>query len=141
MYTTSNFERRHLIMKRRLIVVTVTLFALVAFVGFNLLTPGKARAQTADECPLTPTIASLVTCVEHAASQGLITSQGVTNSLLAKLNAAQAAQDRSQTGTAINLLGAFIHEVQAQAGKHIDKTHAQHMVAHAQVVIDALENG
>jgi hypothetical protein len=141
MYMTSNFERRHLIMKQRLIVITVVLFALVAFVGFNLLTPGTVRAQTTDDCALTPTIASLATCVEHAASQGSITNQGVTNSLLAKLDAAQAAQDRGQTGTAINLLGAFIHEVQAQAGKHIDQVHAQHMVMHAQMVIQALKNG
>ncbi len=65
----------------------------------------------------------------------------MTNSLLAKLDAAQAAEDRGQTGTAINLLGAFIHEVQAQAGKHIEATHAEHMVMHAQMVIQALKNG
>ena len=125
-------------MKRRLMVLTVVLFALVVFVGFSLLTPSMARAQTTDQCPLTPTIASLTACVEHAATEGLINNQGVTNSLLAKLDAAQAAQARGQTGTAINLLEAFIHEVQAQAGKHIDQTHAQHMVMHAQMVITAL---
>ena len=128
-------------MKRRFVVVAVALFALVAFIGFNLLTPGTARAQTTDDCALTPTIASLTTCVEHAASQGLITSQGVANSLLAKLDAAQAAVDRGQTSVAINELQAFINEVQAQAGKHIDSMHAQHMVMHAQLVIQALTNG
>jgi hypothetical protein len=136
MYATSYFERRQLMMKRRFVVVA--LFALVAFIGFNLLTPGTARAQTTDDCALTPTIASLTTCVEHAASQGLITSQGVANSLLAELNAAQAALDRGQTSVAINNLQAFIHEVQAQAGKHINSMHAQHMVMHAQMVIQAL---
>src|SRR5712691_67959 len=133
MYATSYFERRQLMMKRRFVVVAVALFALVAFLGFNLLTPGTARAQTTDDCALTPTIASLTTCVEHAASQGLITSQGVANSLLAKLNAAQAGLDRGQTSVAINDLQAFIHEVQAQAGKHIDAMRAQHMVMHAQL--------
>ncbi len=128
-------------MKRRLVVVAVALFALVAFVGFNLLTPRTVRAQTTDDCALTPTIASLATCVEHAASQGIITSQGVANSLLAKLDAAQTALDRGQTSAAINNLQAFIHEVQAQAGKHIDAMHAQHMVMHAQLVIQALKNG
>src|SRR5437773_2402352 len=111
-------------MMKRLL-VTVALFALVAFIGFNLLNPSTARAQTTDDCMLTPTIASLTTCVEHAASQGLITSHGVTNSLLTKLDAAQAALDRGQTSVAINELQAFIHEVQAQAGKHIDSMHAQ----------------
>ena len=128
-------------MKQRLIVITLALFTLVAFVGFGLLTPKMARAQTTDACPLTPTIASLTACVEQASTEGLINNQGVANSLLAKLDAALAAQDSGQMKTAINLLGAFIHEVQAQAGKHIDQTHAQHMVAHAQVVIQALKNG
>jgi hypothetical protein len=125
-------------MKRLFVVVAVVLFALVAFIGFNLLTTGTARAQTADDCALTPTIASLTTCVEHAASQGIIDNQGVTKSLLAKLGAAQAAFDRGQTSVAINDLQAFIHEVQAQAGKHIVQEHAQHMVMHAQLVIQAL---
>jgi hypothetical protein len=141
MYTTSYFERRQLMMKRRFIVAAVVLFALVAFVGFNLLTPGTARAQTTDDCALTPTIASLKTCVEHCAIKGIIDNQGVTNSLLAELDAAQAARDRGQTSVAINDLQAFILEVQAQAGKHIDPMHAQHMVMHAQLVIQALTNG
>jgi hypothetical protein len=128
-------------MKRRLLVLTVVFFALVAFVGFNLLKPGMARAQTSDDCVHAPTIESLQMCVEHAASQGFIDNKGVTHSLLAKLDAAQAAEAGGQAGTAINLLGAFIHEVQAQAGKHIDQTHAQHLVMHAQMVIDALKNG
>ncbi len=61
--------------------------------------------------------------------------------MLAKLHAAQAAEDRGQTATAVNLLGAFINEVQAQAGKYIAQPHAQHMIMHAQMVIQALENG
>ncbi len=128
-------------MKRRLIVITLALFSLVAFVGFGLLTPKMARAQTTDDCGQATTIASLVTCVEQCAHQGFINNQGVANSLLAKLDAAQAAQDSGQIKTAINLLGAFIHEVQAQAGKHIDQAHAQHMVMHAQRVIEKLKNG
>ena len=125
-------------MKRR-IVVAVALVALLAFGGFSLLTFSTARAQTTDECGHGTTIASLVTCVEQGAQQGFINNQGVAKSLLAKLDAAQAAEDRGQTATAINLLGAFIHEVQAQAGKHIAQPHADHMVMHAQMVIRALE--
>ena len=128
-------------MKRRLIVAAVVLFALVAFVGFNLLTPGAARAQTTDDCVHAPTIDSLETCVEHAASQGFITNQGVAHSLLAKLDAAEEALEHGHTSQAISKLRAFIHEVQAQAGRHIDPKHAQHMVMHAQLVIQALTNG
>jgi predicted negative regulator of RcsB-dependent stress response len=126
-------------MKQRLVVVAFV--ALVAFVGFSLLTAGTARAQATDDCVHTPTIASLEACVEHAAQQGFIDNQGITNSLLAKLDAAQAALDRGQTSVAINQLQAFIHEVQAQAGKHIEQEHAGHLVEHAQVVIQALKNG
>jgi hypothetical protein len=111
---------------------------LVALVGVGLLASGTARAQANVVCVHEPTISSLRACVQHAADEGFIDNQGVTNSLLAKLDAAQAALDRGQTGVAINLLNAFIHEVQAQAGKHIQQEHAQHLVMHAQLVIQAL---
>lgn len=126
-------------MKLRFVALALVLF--VALVGVSLLALGTARAQTSDECVHAPTISSLRTCVQLAADAGFIDNQGVTNSLLAKLDAAQAALDRSQAGTAINLLNAFIHEVQAQAGKHIEQMHAEHLVMHAQIVIQALKNG
>jgi hypothetical protein len=126
-------------MKLRFVVLALLMF--VTLVGVGLLAPGTAHAQTSDECVHAPTISSLRTCVQHAADEGFIDNQGVTNSLLAQLDAAQAALDHGQTGAAINLLNAFIHEVQAQAGKHIEQEHAQHLVLHAQMVIQALKNG
>jgi hypothetical protein len=125
--------------KRRLLILALVTITVIA--GFSLIGTGTARAQTTDECGQDTTIASLVNCVEHCVANGFINNQGVANSLLAKLSAAQAAQNNGQTGAAINLLGAFIHEVQALAGKHIAQPHAQHMVTHAQMVIQALENG
>ncbi len=126
-------------MKLRFMVLVLLMFVTLVWVG--LLAPGRARAQTSDECIHAPTISSLRTCVQHAADEGFIDNQGVTNSLLAKLDAAQAALDRGQTSVAINNLEAFIHEVQAQAGKHIQQEHAGQLVEHAQVVIQALKNG
>lgn len=126
-------------MKLRFVALALVMF--VALVGVGLLALGTAHAQTSDECVHAPTISSLRTCVQLASVASFIDNQGVTNSLLAKLDAAQAALDRSQTGTAINLLNAFIHEVQAQAGKHIEQMHAEHLVMHAQIVIQALKNG
>jgi len=123
-------------MKLRL--VGMALVVCVALVGFTLLVSGTVRAQAGDECPLVPTITSLIACVQHAAETGDIDNQGVANSLLVKLDAAQAAFERGQSSVAIHQLEAFIHEVQAQAGKHIDATHAEHMIMHAQAVIDAL---
>ena len=84
------------------------------------------------------TIESLHHCVNHALEMGHITNAGVGNALLAKLDGAQAALDRGQPAVAVNLLNAFINQVQAQSGQHIDPVHADHMVMHAQMVIAAI---
>lgn len=84
------------------------------------------------------TIDSLHHCVMHAFEMGHIAKAGVSDSLLARLDAAQAALDRGQPDVAINLLRAFINEVNAQAGKAIASDHAAHLVGHAQNVIAAL---
>ena len=84
------------------------------------------------------TIESLHHCVNHALEMGHITNAGVANALLAKLDAAQAALDRGQPAVAVNNLNAFINQVQAQSGKHIDPVHADHMIMHAQMVIATL---
>jgi len=101
---------------------------------------GSKPAQAQEVCPgnMAPTIAALQDCVTHALSVGHIDNAGIANSLLSILDGAERAQDRNQTAVAIALLNSFIHEVEAQAGKHIDDTHADHMVEHAGEVIDAL---
>ena len=76
--------------------------------------------------------------VEHAVVTGAITNRGIATSLLAKLTAAQAALDRRQPTTAEHILGAFIREVQRQAGRHIEAGQARHMGEHARLVIAAL---
>jgi hypothetical protein len=114
------------------------LFALT-IVGALLLLAAPAFAADTMTCDnMAATIASLHDCVVHAYDMGHIDNQGVANSLMAKLGAAQAALDRGQTGTANNLLNAFINEVNAQSGKHIATDHAAHMVMHTQMVIMAL---
>jgi hypothetical protein len=113
------------------------LLLIVALVGV-LSVLGGARAAAEEMCPMTPTVAALQACVAHAASEGLITEAGVATSLLAKTNAAQAAVDRGQPAVAANILTAFVQEVSAQAGQHIDAAHAAHMIMHAQMVIAAL---
>ena len=113
------------------------LVALLAFAG--LYAPTAFAQESSDGCPLEATISSMQTCVEHSARLGLIDNQGVAGSLLAKLAAAQAAQDRGRNPVAVHLLQAFIHEVEAQAGKHIDADQVEHMIGHVQDVIQALE--
>lgn len=105
----------------------------------TLLSVTPALASDGMECPHPgPTLSALQACVTHAAEMGHIDNQGIAKSLLAKLTAAQSALNRGQADVAVSELEAFIHEVEAQAGKHIDAMHADHMRMHAQEVIQAL---
>ena len=98
--------------------------------------PASAEMMCTEE--MLPTIASLSDCVSHAYAAGHIDNLGVAQALQATLSTAQAALDRGQPAVAINILQAFIYQVQAQAGVHITADHAQHMIEHAQMVIAAL---
>jgi len=114
------------------------LLVILALIALGLAAPVPARAQALDDCPHAPTITSLRTCVEHAADHGHIDNPGVVRSLIAKLDAAQAALDRGQTEVAVKTLEAFVHELDAQTDKHIVAEHAAHLRMHAQDVIVAL---
>jgi hypothetical protein len=116
----------------RLLLIALTLFVL------GLIAPVPARAQTMDDYLHEATIQSLRACVHHAAEHGHIDNQGITRSLIAKLDAAQTAVDRGQPEVAVNRLEAFVREVRAQSGKHILQEHAEHLLMHAQAVIQAL---
>ena len=108
-------------------------------VVLSLLSVAPVRASDGDVCPHhEATVSSLRACVVHAVEMGHIDNRGVANSLLAKLDAAQAALDRGQKRVAVAQLKAFLHAVEAQAGKHIDAQHATHMIMHATEVISFL---
>lgn len=67
--------------------------------------------------------------------------QGIANSLDAKLGNAQKALDAARAGdkaTACNLLGAFVNEVQAQAGKALTADQANQLITAANGVKAAL---
>ena len=117
-------------MRALIVVLAVLALSLVAF--------RPAAAAEMDMCG-EATIQSLHDCVMHAYEMGHIDNAGVAASLEAKINAAQAAVDRGQLAVAVNQLNAFIHEVQAQAGRHIEAEHAAHMIMHAEQVITALQ--
>jgi hypothetical protein len=84
------------------------------------------------------TIESLRLCVGHALTGGLIRSIRLADTLVARLDTAQAVLERGQSGMAIYLLRGFIREVQAGAGEHIEAEHAGHLIDHAAEVIAAL---
>lgn len=102
------------------------------------LAAGPVLAAGCDDMQGT-TPAALVDCVQHALDSGVITNAGVGQSLLSQAQAAQAAAARGDTAAAVNTLQAVVALLNAQAGKTIDATHAGHMVMHAQMVIEALQ--
>lgn len=112
----------------------------LALVAIGSLGSIPVMAQATD-CSMAPTVQSLQACVQHAADTGVIDNDGVARSLLVKLHSVELTLSRDNPGaawTAVNILGAFIGEVEVQSGKHIEAEHAQHMAMHAQMVIDAL---
>lgn len=115
------------------------LLALASLFALTLVAVPSAHAEQMDSCPHLATVQSLRVCVQQMTAEGIIDSQGIAQSLLAKVDAAQAAVDRGQPAVAVNVLQAFVAEVSAQAGKHIAEPHADHLVMHAQLVIQALE--
>ena len=68
-------------------------------------------------------------------TDGDITKQGIAQSLLAKLAAAQSSRAGGDCATAANQYAAFVNEVQAQAGKAIDNVVASILIADAQYLI------
>ena len=64
---------------------------------------------------------------------------GLETSLLSKVNNALAAFGEGNTGAARNILGAFINQVQAQAGKKISQQRAEELIEAADEILDALE--
>jgi len=75
------------------------------------------------------TFDGLVTDLNLARTLGLIDNDGIANSLLSKLQAAKAAMARGDAATASNILRAFVDEVSAQAGKHIQADAANLLIA------------
>ncbi len=65
-------------------------------------------------------------------------ARGIVNSLDAKLEAAIRARDRGQLHTATNIINAFVHEVEAQTGKHITLEAAAILIRSAQYVTNQL---
>jgi FIMAH domain-containing protein len=83
---------------------------------------------------ITVTADSIIQDVNTFYAAGKIT-QDKAHSLLAKLQAAKKARAAGDCTRAAAIYRAFISEVQAQSGKHIDPTAASIMVADAQYLI------
>jgi probable HAF family extracellular repeat protein len=84
-------------------------------------------------------IAITTTGMRQAISQllasGAIKNAGIANSLIAKLNAIEAARATGDCATAASIAQAFIHELQAQSGKGVAAAAASTLIADAQFLI------
>lgn len=74
--------------------------------------------------------------IEFIKSMGL--QQGIERSLIAKLENGQEVFMKGQRHTAINILNAFINELEAQSGKGIPEPLANILIANAELMISAL---
>ncbi|MDE1763519.1 MAG: right-handed parallel beta-helix repeat-containing protein [Thaumarchaeota archaeon] len=105
-----------------------SLFTNMVSVTMNGPHDGTAVYQTPQQA-----LQSLITLKE---SMGL--PQGLTTSLDAKLNAASDSLNSGDDNTAKNQLNAFIHEVNAQAGKKITQDQANQLMSGAQNIINSI---
>jgi len=81
---------------------------------------------------ITASLNSLVSGVTRLYQEHKIDNSGVYNSLMTKLRQAE------KPAAVRNALNAFINEVRAQSGKHIDAAYANALIADAQYMIDHL---
>ncbi|MDE2179449.1 MAG: Ig-like domain repeat protein [candidate division NC10 bacterium] len=70
----------------------------------------------------------------RAVLNGCVTNKGILNSLTAKLNNAEAAEQRGNLNAKAGMIGAFVNEVQAQTGKAVDRTCAAELIRLAQLL-------
>lgn len=73
--------------------------------------------------------------IQQFRRSGAINNHGIANSLLAKLDAAGFARSRGRCSIAANIYRAFINELQAQSGEHVDAAAAAIMIADARYLI------
>ncbi len=66
--------------------------------------------------------------------------KGTENSLIAKLESAIKSLERGKDNAAVNKLGAFVNEVDAQSGKKINADDACDLITDAQRIIVAINS-
>lgn len=115
------------------------MLAIALYLAFTPYIPVKAMSS----CTMMPncdmTLDALPSCITHHWNNGDILSEGVYKSLMAKANVAIAARDKGQTGAAIDILNAFINQVNALRSAKIKDMAADCLVMHAMASIDLLQ--
>jgi hypothetical protein len=105
--------------------LTVTAGPSVAAGSFQLAIQGTSGTLT-HSTPVTVTVAAtpggVTQVISTVTALGCIDNSGIANALTMKLANAQASIAAGDTKSAINTLTALLHELNAQAGKHIKTT-------------------
>ncbi|MFO7889665.1 MAG: hypothetical protein R6V04_04925 [bacterium] len=84
-------------------------------------------------------ISNLIFRIQEAYDKGWIDNHGIANSLTKKLEHAQKQLNKGKTKQAINQLNAFLHQVTAQEGKHLNKEAHDLLKYNAEYLIEKLE--
>ena len=84
------------------------------------------------------TIGGMAKVISAFSASGDINSSGIVTALSSKLNVAQNFIDSGDNQTAINVMDAFIYQVQAQSGKHISTAAANALILDAQAVMNTV---
>lgn len=103
-------------------------------------TAATSETGTTGHSISTANVDELIAMVNDFVTSGEITGQA-ENGLLAKLETIQKKVLNGQTDPAANEIGAFVNEVQAQAGKKISDAAATALIAKAQEVAAAFMAG
>jgi 2',3'-cyclic-nucleotide 2'-phosphodiesterase (5'-nucleotidase family) len=82
------------------------------------------------------TVENLISEVESFYDSGDISSAGIYNSLLVKLNVVQDALKKDNAKNAANALKAFVNNVKAQSGKKITVTAAESLLMDVEWILD-----
>ena len=101
----------------------------------------KAVTATFTKKSSTQLIQELIEKVEQYKSSGEIDNNGIANSLIVKLDAANAQLESGNTKAAGNILNAFIDRVEAQHGKknkHITEDAAHELIEDAEYLLSQL---
>jgi hypothetical protein len=111
----------------------------VTYTSPTTLSSGGTDTVTAQNAPASPTVVltdSYTFGINGliAAVQGMSLDQGLTTSLIAKLQAAQNSLATSNTTAACNQLGAYINAAQAQSGKSLTVDQASQLIAATRLI-------
>lgn len=117
--------------------LAVTTLSGIASIGSSISYQATISSSSGLSAPpvLMATFQSTNADINNGLSLGLIDNAGIANALSSKIRAAQSAAAAGQNQTAVDIVGAFENQVNAQTGKHISDFVAQVLLADATSLI------